>query len=94
MQKGVHLQIYFGRNATHGPLNVVEMRKTPNDTRVLSIPWEPYLHDKKEKESFKQLTTLTINRMTTHYTCFTKAFAVFVSDKEINTTKSSILKYF
>lgn len=94
IEKGVHLQAYFGRVASHGTLSVTEMRKTPNDPKVLQLPIEPYVTNKKEVETYKQLTTVSVVRLNTHYTCLTKAFAVFVSDKEINCSKSNVLKYF
>jgi hypothetical protein len=37
LEKGVHLQAYLGRKAEHGQLDVIEMRKVPNDPRVLQL---------------------------------------------------------
>ena len=37
---------------------------------------------------------VTINRINVHYSCLTKAFAMFVNDKEMNASKSNIIKKF
>jgi len=61
---------------------------------VLQLPIETHIHDKTEDETFKQITSLTINRLNVHYTCLCKAFVLFVNEKEINCAKSNALMMF
>lgn len=61
---------------------------------VLQLPVENYITDKNEEETYKQITSLTLNRLNIHYTCLTKAFVLFVNEKEINCAKSNALKLF
>ena len=61
---------------------------------VIQMPIEQYIVDKKEVESFKQLQVLTIDKRITSYTCFAKAFMIFVSEKEVACSKSAVLKSF
>ena len=92
MEKGVNIQTYLGREAQHGMLNLSEIRKVPTDPRVLQLSIEQYLTEKEEEETYKQITSISVVRLNTHYTCLTSAFAIFVSEKEINVTKSNALK--
>lgn len=94
LQKGVILQAYIGRKASHGQLVISEMRKNPYEPMVLQLPIDRYVHDKNEVETFKQITSLTINRLNIHYTCLCKSFVLFINDKEINCAKSNALKLF
>ena len=61
---------------------------------VLSMPIDQFLTNKKEEETYKQITKLTINRINCNYTCMVKSFMIFVNEKEINVSKSSCLKSF
>ena len=58
------------------------------------MPIEPFILDTQEKESYKQITHLTINKLETDYTSFCKVFVLFVSEKEINCGKSNVLRAF
>jgi hypothetical protein len=88
------LQAYVGRKASHGKLELSELRKNPYDNKVLWLPIETYLNDKTEEETFKQITSLSINRLNVDYTCLCKSFVMFINDKEINCAKSNTLKLF
>ena len=85
---GVHLQAYLGRSAINGQLQPITYRKDPNNPMIIEMNIDKFVVDQKEIESFKQLTTLTIDKRSKNYTCFCKAFALFVSEKEINIEKS------
>lgn len=93
-QTGINLQAYIGRNASHEDLVLSQYRKNSYDPMVLFLPVEQFVQDKTEVETYKQITELTINNMNLHYTCLCKAFAVFANEKEINCSKSNVLKAF
>ena len=47
-----------------------------------------------ETETFKQIVRLKINKKLTGYTCFTKAYMLFISEREINVQKSQVIAHF
>lgn len=61
---------------------------------LLYLPVDNYVTDKKEEETYKLITRLTICRLNTHFTCFCKSFVLFVNEREVNPSKSHILKLF
>ena len=55
---------------------------------------DDFIVDQNEIETFKQVTRLTIDKRVKGYTCFCKAFCLFVSEKEIYVDKSPVIKAF
>ena len=95
-QTGIHLQAYLGRETNHTKvsLNPSDFKKSKHDPMIIQLPIEECVVDKKEAESYKQITQLTINRLTTHYSSFCKSLVVCVSEKEIKCNSSQVLKVF
>ena len=58
------------------------------------MPIEQFILDKNEIESYKQLKVLTIDKSLKSYTAFCKSFMIFVNEKEVNISKSQVLKAF
>jgi hypothetical protein len=58
------------------------------------MPIEQFIIDKHEIESYKQLKVLTIDKSLKSYTAFCKSFMIFVNEKEVNISKSNMLKAF
>ena len=58
------------------------------------MPIEQFVLDKNEIESYKQLKVLTIDKSLKSYTAFCKSFMIFVNEKEVNISKSNVLKAF
>lgn len=87
---------YLGRRVVIDPSQVQpkNLKIKPNDNNTLRIPYESHYADKSEEETYKQLSTLVIHNMAWGYSCFVSAFVLFVADKEINTSKSAVLKAF
>jgi len=68
--------------------------KVKSEANKFSIPYEKFIVDKEEPETFKLLSDLVIHNMGWGYTCFVTSFAVFVSDKEIKCHKSQVISKF
>ena len=68
--------------------------KSPNDQNTILIPFSQFFADKSEEETYKQISELVIHNMGWGYTCFVSAFAIFVSEREINSGSSHVLKAF
>ena len=65
-----------------------------NDVNVLRVPFEQFIVDKSEEESYKQLGELVIHNMSWGYSCFVSGFVLFVSEREIKCAKSPVIKAF
>lgn len=50
--------------------------------------------NQNEEESFKQLDILKIDKSMSGYTCFCKSFMIFANEREVNVSKSLVLKTF
>lgn len=61
---------------------------------VLHMPIDSYIEDQKEKETYKLLNKLSIVLVNNHCLNVIKTFMIFVSEKEINCSKSSVLNKF
>ena len=61
---------------------------------IIQMPIEQFILDKQEIESYKQLRTLTIDKSLKSYTAFCKTFMIFTNEKEVNISKSQVLKAF
>ena len=94
-KKGVHLQVYMGREAEYTtswhPSNF-RVDKSKN-TRI-RLPIDQRLCNPSEPETFKMLTKMKIDKSCTGYTCFVHTYAIFVSDREIDCENSNVLKAF
>lgn len=69
-------------------------RLEPWDPLEMRIPIENYISDDTEKETYKQLTKIDINKENQSYTCFCKCYMLFISDREIDCAKSQVLRAF
>ena len=91
---GVHIQAYIGRKASHGKLRPIEHRKVANEPMVLHMPVDSYIEDHKEPETYKLINRMSIVLINNHCLNVIKTFMLFVSEKEINCSKSSVLNKF
>ena len=94
-KNAVHLQAYVGRQAAHlHDIRPRDFRKNVEDPNVIQMPIEQFIQDKSEIESYKQLKVLTIDKSLKSYTAFCKSFMLFINDKDVNISKSPVLKAF
>ena len=66
----------------------------PAEVNFIHIPFEQFVYDKSEEETFKLVNSVTMHNMGFGYTCFASAFAFFISDTEVKTQNSQVLKAF
>jgi hypothetical protein len=55
----------------------------PTDMNFINVPYESFISDKDEEDTFKQLANLVVHNKGAGYTCFVSAFALFTSDNEV-----------
>ena len=85
----------MGRQAAHhNDIKPRDWRKQADDPLNIYLPIEQFIIDKQEIESYKQLKVLTIDKSLKTYTAFCKSFMIFVNEKEVNISKSNVLKAF
>ena len=53
----------MGRSAVQTIVKPQEHRKNPYDPMVLQMPIDQFLKDQTEQEGYKQLTSLTVNKL-------------------------------
>lgn len=95
VQTNSNIQAYLGRKIAISQSQLVPKNfKLPGDNNTILIPFQQFIADKSEEETYKQISELVIHNMGWGYTCFVSAFAVFVSEREINTASSGVLKAF
>ena len=80
---GVNIQAYLGKMAYHSEIKPTEYRKEVSDPMIIQMPIDQFVIDKEEHESYQQLKVLTIDKRLKNYTCFCKAFMIFVNEKEV-----------
>jgi len=68
--------------------------KVKGNANHILIPYEKHYKDPDCEETFKLLDEFEMRNMGSGYTCFVKAFALFISDQEIKIAKSPIIKLF
>lgn len=94
--KNANVQFYLGRKIEVSDPNQVlpAQHKVKGQANEICLPYEKFVKDTDEEESFKLIRHLTMHNMGSGYTCFVKSFCVFVSDREIKPAKSPVIKYF
>ena len=65
--------------------------KDKNSPLEVELPLEQFLTNKDEVETFKQLTSISIENQVNGCTCPCNVFMTFINHKEINCKKSKVL---
>jgi hypothetical protein len=87
-----NVQVYLGRRIEVDPLQVLPKdHKVKDQENMISLPYEKYVKDPDEEESFKLLGELVIHNQGSGYTCYVQSYCFFISEKEVKTGKSSIV---
>ena len=90
-----HVQAYLGKKIFVDPKTVMPATfKVKGEQNQILLPYENYVEDETEDESFKLLGELVLHNKGSGYTCFVSAFAIFISEKEIKLSKSQVVAFF
>lgn len=93
--KNTNVQLYLGRKVDVDPNKMQPAEHKVNKSQnEICLPYEKHFRDVDEEDSFKLLGELVMHNMGSGYTCFVKSFCLFVSDREIKTSKSPVIKFF
>ena len=88
------IKAYFGRKViVDAAILPPKNYKVKNTQDQIQLPYEKYV-DKNEEETYKIVTELVIHNMGWGYTCFSSAYMIFFSEKEIKVTKSEVITLF
>jgi len=90
-----NVQIYIGREIQADPQKMLPKdHKVKGHVNQIQLPYEKHFKDPESEETFKVLDEFEMRNMGSGYTCFVKAFAMFISDREVKIAKSPIIKFF
>ena len=94
LSKNTHVQAYLGRKILVDPKTILPASyKVPGEENQILLPYKKLSEENsEEEESFKLLSELVLHNKASGYTCFINSFALFISDKEINTAKSKVIE--
>lgn len=95
VNKNAHIQAYLGRKVLVDPATVPPHKHVVKGyVNTFCLPYEKFYEDPEQEETFKLLDNIVLHNKGYGYTCFVSAFCIFISDKEIRTLKSPVLKFF
>ena len=93
--KNTNVQLYMGRRLDYDATKMQPKdHKLKGEMNVICLPYEKFLTESTEAETFKVLGDLVIHNQGSGYTCFVSSYCFFISDREVKVSKSSIVKFF
>lgn len=95
LPRNTNLQLYMGRRLDYDSTKMLPKdHKVQGKQNEICLPYEKYLTESTETETFKVLGDLVIHNQGSGYTCFVSSYCFFISDREVKVAKSPIVKFF